>query len=61
MAFLYFVVMAGPCAVESEEQLLESAYVVKKGGGQILRDGAFKPRISPYSFHAMEDAAKTLF
>ncbi|MEN6489996.1 MAG: 3-deoxy-7-phosphoheptulonate synthase, partial [Smithella sp.] len=35
-----FVVMAGPCSIESEEQLLESAYVVKKGGAQILRGGA---------------------
>jgi len=50
-----FVVMAGPCAIESDEQLLESAYVVKKGGGQILRGGAFKPRTSPYSFQGMEE------
>jgi len=50
-----FVVMAGPCAIESEEQLLESAYVVKKGGGRILRGGAFKPRTSPYSFQGMEE------
>ncbi|MCK7508040.1 MAG: 3-deoxy-7-phosphoheptulonate synthase [Desulfobacterales bacterium] len=50
-----FVVMAGPCAIESEEQLLESAYIVKKGGGQILRGGAFKPRTSPYSFQGMEE------
>ncbi|PKN81944.1 MAG: 3-deoxy-7-phosphoheptulonate synthase [Deltaproteobacteria bacterium HGW-Deltaproteobacteria-1] len=50
-----FIVMAGPCAIESEEQLLESAYVVKKGGGQILRGGAFKPRTSPYSFQGLEE------
>jgi len=50
-----FVVMAGPCAVESEEQMLESAYVVKKGGAQVLRGGAFKPRTSPYSFQGMEE------
>jgi len=50
-----FIVMAGPCAIESEEQLLESAYIVKKGGGQILRGGAFKPRTSPYSFQGMEE------
>ncbi len=50
-----FVVMAGPCAIESEGQLLESAYVVQKGGGQILRGGAFKPRTSPYSFQGMEE------
>jgi 3-deoxy-7-phosphoheptulonate synthase len=50
-----FVVIAGPCAIESEEQLLESAYVAKKGGAQILRGGAFKPRTSPYSFQGMEE------
>jgi len=50
-----FVVMAGPCAVESEEQLLESAYIAKKGGAQILRAGAYKPRTSPYSFQGMEE------
>ncbi len=50
-----FVVMAGPCAIESDAQLLESAYVVKKGGGHILRGGAFKPRTSPYSFQGMEE------
>jgi len=49
------VVMAGPCSVESEEQLLESAYVVKKAGAQVLRGGAFKPRTSPYSFQGMEE------
>ena len=48
-----FVVIAGPCAIESEEQLLESAYIVKKGGGQVLRGGAYKPRTSPYSFQGM--------
>jgi 3-deoxy-7-phosphoheptulonate synthase len=50
-----FIVMAGPCSVESEEQLMESAYVVKKGGGHILRGGAFKPRTSPYSFQGLEE------
>jgi len=49
------VVMAGPCSIESEEQLMESAYVVKKGGAQILRGGAYKPRTSPYSFQGMEE------
>ena len=48
-----FVVMAGPCSVESEEQLLESAYTVKKGQAHILRGGAYKPRTSPYSFQGM--------
>jgi 3-deoxy-7-phosphoheptulonate synthase len=50
-----FVVMAGPCSVESEEQLMESAYVIKKGGAQILRGGAYKPRTSPYSFQGLEE------
>ncbi len=50
-----FVVMAGPCSVESEEQLMESAYIVCKGHAQILRGGAFKPRTSPYSFQGMEE------
>jgi 3-deoxy-7-phosphoheptulonate synthase len=50
-----FVVMAGPCSVESEEQLMESAYIVRKGHAQILRGGAFKPRTSPYSFQGMEE------
>jgi 3-deoxy-7-phosphoheptulonate synthase len=50
-----FVVMAGPCSIESEEQLMESAYVVKKGGGHILRGGAYKPRTSPYSFQGLEE------
>jgi len=50
-----FIIMAGPCAVESEEQLMECAYVVKKAGAHILRGGAFKPRTSPYSFQGMEE------
>lgn len=48
------VVMAGPCAVESREQLLEAARIVKQAGAQILRGGAFKPRTSPYSFQGLE-------
>jgi len=47
------VVMAGPCAVESREQLLETAWAVKKAGAYILRGGAFKPRTSPYSFQGL--------
>ena len=47
------VVMAGPCAVEDEEQLLSTARLVKAGGAKILRGGAFKPRSSPYSFRGM--------
>ena len=50
-----FVVMAGPCSIESEEQIMESAYTVKKGAAQILRGGAYKPRTSPYSFQGMEE------
>ena len=46
-------VMAGPCAVESEEQLFETAEIVKKMGAHILRGGAFKPRTSPYSFQGL--------
>jgi len=49
------VVMAGPCAVESEEQLMEAARAVKAYGASILRGGAFKPRTSPFSFHGLEE------
>ena len=49
----HFAVMAGPCSVESEEQVLEIAESVKKSGAQILRGGAFKPRTSPYSFQGL--------
>lgn len=49
------VVMAGPCAVESREQLLEAARIVKAGGAQFLRGGAYKPRTSPYSFQGLEE------
>jgi 3-deoxy-7-phosphoheptulonate synthase len=49
------VVMAGPCAVESREQILLSAELVKKAGAKILRGGAFKPRTSPYSFQGLEE------
>ncbi|MEW6695839.1 MAG: 3-deoxy-7-phosphoheptulonate synthase [Bacillota bacterium] len=48
-------VMAGPCAVESREQLLESAEIVKAAGATLLRGGAFKPRTSPYSFQGLEE------
>jgi 3-deoxy-7-phosphoheptulonate synthase len=47
------VVMAGPCAVESREQIMETARAVKEAGGLVLRGGAFKPRTSPYSFQGM--------
>ncbi len=49
-----FVVMAGPCSVESEEQILTVAKNVKASGGMILRGGAYKPRTSPYSFQGLE-------
>jgi len=49
------VVMAGPCAVESREQLLEAAEIVKAGGAQFLRGGAYKPRTSPYAFQGLEE------
>jgi 3-deoxy-7-phosphoheptulonate synthase len=50
-----FIVMAGPCSIESDEQLMESAYIIKKGGAHILRGGAYKPRTSPYSFQGLEE------
>lgn len=49
------VVMAGPCAVESREQILETAHVVRESGAKILRGGAFKPRSSPYSFQGLRE------
>ena len=48
-----FVMMAGPCSVESEEQLLSTAHAVKKAGATILRGGAYKPRTSPYEFQGL--------
>ena len=55
------VVMAGPCAVESEEQALTIAHLVKKCGAQVFRGGAFKPRTSPYSFQGLgEEGLKIL-
>jgi len=47
------VVIAGPCAVESREQLLETAFAVKEAGAKMLRGGAYKPRTSPYSFQGL--------
>jgi 3-deoxy-7-phosphoheptulonate synthase len=49
------VIMAGPCAVESEPQLLSTATAVQELGGNILRGGAYKPRSSPYTFQGMEE------
>ncbi len=55
------VIIAGPCAVESLEQLVETAISVKKSGAKILRGGAFKPRSSPYSFQGLgEEGLKML-
>ena len=48
-------VMAGPCAIENHDQLLSSAYAVKKSGATFLRGGAYKPRTSPYSFQGLEE------
>jgi 3-deoxy-7-phosphoheptulonate synthase len=48
-----FVVMAGPCAVESEDQLLRTAETVAQAGARILRGGAYKPRSSPYAFQGL--------
>ncbi|MFC1629998.1 3-deoxy-7-phosphoheptulonate synthase [Patescibacteria group bacterium] len=47
------VVMAGPCSIEAEKQLIDSANVVKQTGGKILRGGAFKPRSSPFNFQGL--------
>lgn len=52
--------IAGPCSVESEEQILEVANRVKESGANLLRGGAFKPRTSPYSFQGMGSAALDL-
>ncbi len=54
------IVMAGPCSVESEAQILESARIVKAAGATVLRAGAFKPRSSPYSFQGMGRAGLEL-
>lgn len=51
-----FVVMGGPCSVESLEQFREAAAVVKRAGATVLRGGAFKPRTSPYSFQGLAEA-----
>jgi len=54
------IVMAGPCAVESEEQLMEVAKVVKEAGASVLRGGAFKPRSSPFSFQGLKQTGLEL-
>ena len=50
-----FQMLAGPCSIESEDQILEIARLVKKGGATILRGGAFKPRTSPYDFQGLKE------
>ncbi len=50
-----FAVIAGPCSVESQEQIIEVAAAVKAAGAHILRGGAFKPRTSPYAFQGLKD------
>ena len=55
-----FVVIAGPCSVESEKQIMQSAEGVAKAGAKLLRGGAFKPRTSPYDFQGMELAGLKL-
>jgi len=51
----HFVVMAGPCSVESREQILTCAQQVRRAGARVLRGGAYKPRSSPYSFQGLEE------
>ena len=50
-----FAVMAGPCSVESREQIIETAKAVKDAGATMLRGGAFKPRTSPYDFQGLKE------
>ena len=52
----HFAVIAGPCSIETEEQIIEVALAVKASGANILRGGAFKPRTSPYAFQGLKDA-----
>ena len=57
-----FVVMAGPCSVESEAQIIETAHFVAQRGASFLRGGAFKPRTSPYEFQGLQlDGLKYLY
>lgn len=51
----YLTVMAGPCAIENHDMLMETAAAVKKAGAQFLRGGAYKPRTSPYAFQGLEE------
>ncbi|NIR37739.1 MAG: 3-deoxy-7-phosphoheptulonate synthase, partial [Actinobacteria bacterium] len=54
------VVIAGPCSVESKDQILEVAQAVRECGAAVLRGGAFKPRSSPYSFQGLGQAGLDL-
>jgi len=54
------LVMAGPCSVESRQQIIETAHAVKEAGAHLLRGGAFKPRTSPYSFQGLGEAGLKL-
>jgi 3-deoxy-7-phosphoheptulonate synthase len=56
----HFMTIAGPCTVESREQLLDTAQVVNEAGAQLLRGGAYKPRTSPYSFQGLAEAGLRL-
>ncbi|MDQ4071468.1 MAG: 3-deoxy-7-phosphoheptulonate synthase [Actinomycetota bacterium] len=56
----HFMTIAGPCTVESREQLLDTAHVVNDAGAQLLRGGAYKPRTSPYSFQGLAEAGLRL-
>jgi 3-deoxy-7-phosphoheptulonate synthase len=49
------IIIAGPCSVENEKQIIETAWIVKEKGAHILRGGAFKPRTSPYSFQGLRE------
>ena len=55
------IVIAGPCSVENEKQIVETAIAVKQAGAHLLRGGAFKPRTSPYAFQGLgEEGLKYL-
>ena len=55
-----FQIIAGPCSIESEKQIIEVAQAVKKAGATLLRGGAFKPRTSPYSFQGLREGGLSL-
>jgi 3-deoxy-7-phosphoheptulonate synthase len=56
----FFAVIAGPCAVESRQQVLETAHAVREAGAEMLRGGAYKPRTSPYDFQGLGEGALEL-